>query len=103
MSIYDQPLFTEKTIGQFFEHLVETRPEHPFIMYPDRNLCWTYAEFFKRTDDLAKSLLAIGVTRGVHIGVWARNVPEWLTFMFATAKIGAVLVTINTNYKSHEV
>ena len=72
-------------------------------MYPDRNLVWSYKDFDKRTDDMAKGLLAIGVRRGDHVGVWARNVPEWLTLMFATAKIGAVLVTINTNYKKHEL
>src|SRR5664280_3701046 len=32
-----------------------------------------------------------------------KNVPDWLTFMFATAKIGAVLVTVNTAYKGHEL
>jgi fatty-acyl-CoA synthase len=52
---------------------------------------------------MAKGLLSIGVRKGDHVGVWARNVPEWLTLMFATAKIGAVLVTINTNYKSMEL
>ena len=102
-NIYDAKLFTEKTIGDFFADLAKTQPDRPFIMYPDRDLCWSYADFYKRTDDLAKGLLAIGIRRGDHVGVWARNVPEWLTFMFATAKIGAVLVTINTNYKIHEV
>lgn len=100
---FTDTLFTEKTIGEFFDDLLLTQPDHPFIMYPDRGLVWSYAEFYQRTDNLAKGLLAIGVKRGDHVGVWARNVPEWLTLMFATAKIGAVLVTINTNYKSHEV
>ena len=95
-------LFSEKTIGEFFDDLLQTQPDHPFIMYPDRGLLWTYADFYQRTDQLAKGLLAIGVGKGDHVGVWARNVPEWLTLMFATAKIGAVLVTINTNYKIHE-
>ena len=96
-------LFTEQTIGDFFAGLVKSQPDHPFIMYPDRGLTWTYADFDVRTDNMAKGLLAIGVKKGDHVGVWARNVPEWLTLMFATAKIGAVLVTINTNYKSHEL
>ena len=103
MSIHDEQLFSEKTIGEFFDDLVAKQPDWPFIMYPDRALCWSYKDFYQRSDDLAKGLLAIGIRRGDHIGVWARNVPEWLTFMFATAKIGAVLVTINTNYKIHEV
>jgi fatty-acyl-CoA synthase len=99
---YTDQLFSEKTIGEFFDDLLQTQPDHPFIMYPDRDLLWTYADFYQRTDQLAKGLLAIGVGKGDHVGVWARNVPEWLTLMFATAKIGAVLVTINTNYKIHE-
>ena len=96
-------LFTEKTIGEFYADQVKAHPDHPFIMYPDRDLCWSYAEFDERTDLFAKGLLAIGVHKGDHVGVWARNIPEWLTLMFATAKIGAVMVTINTNYKSHEL
>lgn len=98
-----EELFTEKTIAGFFEELVKSQPDHPFIMYPDRDLVWSYKDFDERTDNMAKGLMAIGVKKGSHVGVWARNVPEWLTLMFATAKIGAVLVTINTNYKSHEL
>ncbi|MDD3953198.1 MAG: AMP-binding protein [Lentisphaeria bacterium] len=99
---YTDQLFSEKTLGEFFDDLLQKQPDHPFIMYPDRGLVWTYADFYERTDRMAKGLLAIGVGKGDHVGIWARNVPEWLTLMFATAKIGAVLVTINTNYKIHE-
>jgi len=99
---YTDQLFSEKTLGEFFDNLLQKQPDHPFIMYPDRGLVWTYADFYERTDRMAKGLLAIGVGKGDHVGIWARNVPEWLTLMFATAKIGAVLVTINTNYKIHE-
>ncbi len=101
MKFTDQ-LFSEKTLGEFFDGLLQTQPDHPFIMYPDRGLLWTYADFYERTERMAKGLLAIGIKKGDHVGIWARNVPEWLTIMFATAKIGAVLVTINTNYKIHE-
>ena len=64
--------------------------------------------FFKISNTLtvnifAKGLLSIGVTKGSKVGVWAKNVPDWMTFMFATAKIGAVLVTVNTNYKAAEL
>jgi fatty-acyl-CoA synthase len=52
---------------------------------------------------MAKGLLSIGVKRGTHIGIWATNVPDWLTFLYAGAKIGAVLVTVNTNYKQNEL
>jgi fatty-acyl-CoA synthase len=95
--------FTDLCIGEFFDRMVARRGDADFIVYPDRNLRWSYRSFSERVDGLAKGLLAIGVGRGDHVGIWARNVPDWLTFLFATAKIGAVLVTINTAYKSHEL
>ena len=96
-------LFTEQTIGAFLEAQVRRDPDREFVVYPDRGLRFTYAEFNARVDRLAKGLLAIGIHKGNHVGIWACNVPDWLTFMFATAKIGAVLVTVNTAYKSHEL
>jgi len=93
----------EESLGNYFEDQVTVDPDHEFIIYPDRNLRFTYGQFNERVNNLAKGLLAIGITKGDHVGIWAKNVPDWLTFMFATAKIGAVLVTVNTAYKSHEV
>ena len=88
-------VFTEKTIADFFEMQVEKQPDHEFLIYPDRDLRYSYKEFNERANNLAKGLLAIGIKKGDHVGIWAKNVPDWLTFMFATAKIGAVLVTVN--------
>jgi fatty-acyl-CoA synthase len=96
-------VFSEKTIGDFFEEQVEKQADREFMVYPDRNLRFTYAQFNERVDKLAKGLLFIGISKGDHVGIWAKNVPDWLTFMFATAKIGGVLVTINTSYKNHEL
>ena len=95
--------FTDLTIGAFFEQEVAKHPERDWLVMPDRGLRWSYGEFNERVDDLARGLLAIGIDPGDHVGVWARNVPDWLTFMFATAKIGVVLVTLNSAYKSHEL
>ena len=95
--------FTNDTIDEFFLKQVENDPERDFIVYPDRNLRFTYSEFNERAGLLAKGLLEIGISKGDHVGIWATNVPDWLTFMFATAKIGAVLVTVNTAYKIHEL
>ena len=95
--------FTDLTIGAFFEAEVSAHPEREFLVMPDRDLRWTYAEFNARVDDLARALIAIGVGKDDKVGIWARNVPDWLTFMFATAKIGAILVTVNPVYKSHEL
>ena len=99
----DYPLHSEKTIGRYFRDQVAIDPDHEFVVYPDRMLRWTYKDFDERTDNLARGLLAIGLRPGDHLGVWARNIPDWLTFMYATAKIGVVMVTVNPVYKSHEL
>lgn len=91
------------TLGGLLEHYRETTPDHDFMVYPDRGLRFSYKEFDDRVNTIAKGLIAIGVTRNSKVGIWAKNVPDWLTFMFATAKIGAVLVTVNTNYKIAEL
>ncbi len=91
------------TLGDMLEKWVFEHPGKEFIVYPDRNLRFTYADFNVRTDNLAKGLLYVGVRPGDKVGIWAKNVPDWLTFMFAAAKIGAVLVPINTGYKESEL
>ncbi|MGV8143424.1 MAG: AMP-binding protein [Methanothermobacter sp.] len=96
-------VFTEDTLGDYLEKMVEKDPDQEFMVYPDRDLRFTYQEFDERVNLMAKGLLEIGIKKGDHIGIWAKNVPDWLTFMFATAKIGVVLVTVNTAYKSHEL
>lgn len=95
--------YTDKTIGVFLEEQVKNLPDHEFIVYPDRDLRFTFQQFNERVNQLAKGLLAIGIGKGDNVGIWATNVPDWTTFMFATAKIGAVLVTINTHYRSFEL
>ena len=99
----DYPLHSELTIGAYLRMQTAIDPDHEFVVYPDRALRWTYRDFDQRTDELAKGLLAIGMEPGDHLGVWARNIPDWLTFMYATAKIGVVMVTVNPVYKSHEL
>ncbi len=93
----------ERTLGQWLEHWAETTPDKEYIVYSDRDLRFTWSKFNERVDNLAKGLLAIGVKKGSNVGIWATNVPDWLTFLYATAKIGAVLVTVNTNYKQNEL
>jgi fatty-acyl-CoA synthase len=96
-------LFTEDTIGEFFEKQVKKDPNHDFLIYSDRNLRFTYKEFDERVNLFSKGLISLGVSKGDHVGIWAKNVPDWITFLLATAKIGAILITVNTAYKSHEL
>ncbi|MGE5418584.1 MAG: AMP-binding protein [Chloroflexota bacterium] len=93
----------EYTLGDLLEKWATEIPDNEFLVYPDRNLRFTYSQFNDRVDKLAKGLIGIGVKPDDKVGIWATNVPDWTTFMFATAKIGAVLVTINTSYKLSEI
>ncbi len=97
MQLYDY------TLGDILEKWAFETPDSEFIVYPDRDLRFTYKQFNERVNQLAKGLLYIGIRPGEKIGIWANNVPDWTTLMFATAKIGAILVTINTNYKLLEL
>ncbi len=93
----------ERTLGGWLEYWAEHTPDKEYIVYSDRDLRFTWKVFNERVDNLAKGLMAIGVKKGSNVGIWATNVPDWLTFLYATAKIGAVLVTVNTNYKQNEL
>ncbi|MCL2139518.1 MAG: AMP-binding protein [Treponema sp.] len=95
--------YIEKTLSAMLRENAEAHPDRDFIVYADRNLRFTYAEFDKRVDSLAKGFLAMGLKKGDHVGIWATNVPDWNTVLFACARIGLVLVTVNTSYKSHEL
>ena len=93
----------DKTIGQWLEYWAKATPDKEYIVYSDRDLRFTWKSFDERVDKMAKGLLSIGVEKGSHVGIWATNVPDWLTFLYACSKIGAILVTVNTNYKQHEL
>lgn len=94
---------SERTLGEWLEHWAEVTPDKEYIVYSDRNLRFTWSQFNRRVDNMAKGLMAIGVEKGTNVGIWANNVPDWLTILYACAKIGAVAVTVNTNYKQSEL
>lgn len=93
----------DKTLGDWLEYWAAETPDNEYIVYSDRDLRFTWQVFNERVNNMAKGLISIGVTRGTNVGIWAQNVPDWLTFLYATAKIGAVAVTVNTNYKEYEL
>lgn len=91
------------TIGQIFDRTVEKYPDNPAVVYVDRDFRLTYRQFATYVDETAKGLMALGIKKGEKVGIWATNVPYWVILQFATAKIGAVLLTVNTNYKTAEL
>src|SRR5918997_1358385 len=91
------------TVGGLLDLVYERRPDDEALVYADRDLRYTYREFREAVEGCARALMALGLEKGDHVAVWGQNVPEWVTLQFATGKIGAVLVTINPAYKSHEL
>ena len=87
------------TVGGLLEQVARQYPDDQAIKYIDRPFDMTWKEFDDEVNRIAKGFLAMGLGRGDHIAIWATNVPEWLLALFASAKIGAVLVTVNTNYR----
>ncbi|WP_298269156.1 AMP-binding protein [Geobacter sp.] len=96
-----QPL--EFTVGGLLDSVAVRYPDNDALVYVDRGIRYSYREFNEICRQVAKGLLALGIRKGDHVSIWAYNVPEWVILQFATAKIGAVLVTVNTNYKSAEL
>jgi len=91
------------TIGQLVDRTAARYPENEALVYPDRGLRYTYKEFREVCNKFAKGLLKLGVRKGDHTAIWATNVAEWVIAQFGCAGIGAVLVTVNTNYKLYEL
>jgi len=91
------------TIGGLLDDIAQRFPDNDALVYPERGLRYSYTRFKQICRQVAKGLLKLGIRKGDHVSIWAHNVPEWVILMFATAKIGAVLVTVNTAYKSAEL
>lgn len=91
------------TIGRLLEEKAVLHPEHEAVVYSDRSLRWTYREFNEICRIVAKGFMKLGIEKGEHLSAWSTNTPEWLVTQFATGKMGAVLVTVNTNYRTSEL
>jgi fatty-acyl-CoA synthase len=96
-------ILRDLTLGQLLDRTVAAHPDTEALVYVDRNFRLTYRQFGDLVDQLARGLMALGVAKGEKVAVWATNIPYWVALQFATARIGAVLLTVNTNYKRDEL
>ncbi|MDY4517351.1 MAG: AMP-binding protein [Candidatus Spyradocola sp.] len=90
------------TFPQVLDRMVQEFPDQIAFDYSELDYKRTYSQFRDDVDTFARALIAMGVKRGDHVAIWATNVPQWYITFWATTKIGAVLVTVNTAYKIHE-
>ena len=100
--IWKKETLIEKTFSQVLDAMVEEFPDQCAIKYTTLDYTRTYAQFRDDVDQVARALIAMGVKAGDKVAIWATNVPQWYLTFWATTKIGAVLVTVNTAYKIHE-
>ncbi len=97
----------ELTLGGLLDQRAAELPDKEALVYhyPEigLELRLSYRQYRDAVNRVAKGLLALGIERGDHVAVWAPNVPEWILLQMALAKIGGVIVTVNTNYRAAEV
>ncbi|MGD6775060.1 AMP-binding protein [Sutcliffiella horikoshii] len=103
MEVWTMAELIHKTIGQLLDETVSRYPDKEAVVYVETGLRYSYQEFQQICNQVAKGLMNLGIKKGDHIAVWATNKPEWLIIQYASAKIGAVLVTVNTSYQSKEL
>ena len=101
--VWEKDRLIDLTFSQVLDRMVEEFPDQYAFKYTTLDYTRTYSEFRDDVDNFARSLISMGVKAGTHVAVWASNVPQWYIAFWATVKLGAVLVTVNTAYKIHEV
>lgn len=98
-----RPPYRDVTVGALLTRLAESMPENEALVYTDRNLQKTFAELEAEARLIARGLMACGIEQGERVALWTTNLPEWVVLQFALAKIGAILVTVNTSLRAHEM
>ena len=100
--IWQKEALIDLTFSQVLDKQVEEFPDQYAFKYTTLDYTRTYSEFRDDVDTFARALISLGVRAGSHVAVWATNIPQWYIAFWATTKLGAVLVTVNTAYKVHE-
>ena len=98
----DIPLLDE-TISENLERTVAAHGDRDALVSVEQVLRYTYREFAAAVDEVAAGFIAMGVQVGDRAGIWSPNCAEWVLVQYATARIGAILVTINPAYRTAEL
>lgn len=110
-AIWDAETFGEQMIdvavGDLLDRQAEVVPDKEALVYHypeiELRLRLTYVQLRDETNQVAKGLMALGIGVGDKVALLATNLPEWVLLELALAKIGAVLVTVNTNFQQAEL
>jgi len=90
-----------KTLGDLLDKASEKWPDREAIVFKEQRI--SYREYRKKVDQLAKALIHIGIQKGDKISILFSNRPEWSISEYAVDKIGAIVVPVNTRYKTDEL
>ena len=93
--------FEKITLGALIDQAAERFGTREALYFEGKR--WSFAEVKAGADRAAKGLIALGVQPGEKISLWVPNRPEWLHLFFGAAKIGAVLVPINTRFRTADL
>src|SRR5215475_8017881 len=97
-----EPALLEETIGANLERTVATFPGREALVECATARRWTWQEFYREVELLARGLIAAGIEKGDRVGIWAPNSARWTITQYAAANIGAILVNVNPSYRTHE-
>ena len=90
-------------LGDVLARQAQQYPNKDAVIDPELGLRWTFRELEELAQDCALGLAALGIQKGERVAVWSTYRPEWIVLFFGLAKIGAVMVTVNTLLRRHEV
>jgi fatty-acyl-CoA synthase len=93
--------FEKKTLGTLLEEAAKRWGPREALSYEGRR--WSFAHLQAEVDDTARAMIRLGILPGDHVALWMPNRPEWLLIFFALATIGAVVVPINTRFRTSDL
>jgi len=97
-----KPLLGE-TVGALLDRVAAAHPGRPALVVRTQAVRLNYGDFHAEVERVAAGLLALGLSRGDRVGIWAPNRAEWVLLQFAAPKAGLILVNINPAYRQHEL
>ena len=97
------PPYRDVTVGSLLRLLAQAQPDREALVYTHSGIRYTFRQLEDEARLIARGLMTAGVAKSDRVAVWATNVPEWVVLQFALAKIGAILVTVNTSLRAHEI
>ena len=95
--------FIQKTIPEQLAYMAQLSPDKTAYFFPMENVRFSFKEMKQYADQISKSLLALGLKHGDHIGIWSYNCAAWVKLLFGAAQIGVIVVPLNTCYKYEEL